>query len=97
MISLSNSLLLKLFSSWWNIATHLSWSLLGLADQDWLDSVDVPSVFLVRLLYGFFLIMAVVLLVNMMIALLSNTYQQVQVLNRSLPSRNKFILFIIQN
>ncbi|XP_058950960.2 uncharacterized protein [Pocillopora verrucosa] len=63
---------------WWNIATHLSWSLLGLADQDWLDSVDVPSVFLVRLLYGFFLIMAVVLLVNMMIALLSNTYQQVQ-------------------
>ncbi|RMX45055.1 hypothetical protein pdam_00011501, partial [Pocillopora damicornis] len=65
-------------SFWWNIATHLSWSLLGLADQDWLDSVDVPSVFLVRLLYGFFLIMAVVLLVNMMIALLSNTYQQVQ-------------------
>ena len=32
-------------------------------------------------MYSFFLIMAVILLVNMMIALLSNTYKQVQVLN----------------
>ena len=75
----SNSLLT--FFSWWNIATHLGWSLLGLADLDRLNSVDNPSVSLVHVLYSFFLILAVVLLVNMMIALLSNTYQQVQVLN----------------
>ncbi|CAH3162458.1 unnamed protein product, partial [Pocillopora meandrina] len=63
---------------WWNMATHLGWSLLGLADLDRLNSVDDSSVSLIHVLYSFFLIMAVILLVNMMIALLSNTYQQVQ-------------------
>ena len=61
------------------MATHLSWSLLGLADLDSLKSVDSPSVSLIHFLYSLFLIMGVILLVNMMIALLSNTYQQVQV------------------
>ncbi|XP_022803157.1 short transient receptor potential channel 7-like [Stylophora pistillata] len=78
MIICANSLLLKLFFSWWNMATHLGWSLLGLPDQDKLNSVDSRSVYLIYLLYSFFLIMVVILLVNMMIALLSNTYQQVQ-------------------
>ncbi|PFX26290.1 Short transient receptor potential channel 2 [Stylophora pistillata] len=63
---------------WWNMAKHLSWSLLGIADLDKLNSVDIPSVSLIHLLYSVFLIMAVILLVNMMIALVSNTYQQVQ-------------------
>ena len=79
MVFRSDSLLM--FFSWWNMATYLVWSLLGVADLNWLNSVDNPSVSLVHVLYSFFLIMAVILLVNMMIALLSNTYQQVQVLN----------------
>ena len=79
MVFRSNSLFM--FFSWWNIATHHGWSLLGLADLDRLNSVDNSSVSLIHVLYSFFLIMAVILLVNMMIALLSNTYQQVQVLN----------------
>ena len=58
---------------------HFLWSLLGIADLDPLDSVDNPSVILAYFLYGVFLIMAVILLINMMIALLSNTYQQVAV------------------
>ena len=58
---------------------HLCWSLLGIADLDPLDSVDSPSVTLARFLFGAFLIMGVILLVNMMIALLSNTYQRVEV------------------
>jgi len=58
---------------------HFLWSLLGIADLDPLDSVDSPSVMLAYFLYGVFLIMAVILLINMMIALLSNTYQQVAV------------------
>ncbi|KAL9984405.1 hypothetical protein ACROYT_G006693 [Oculina patagonica] len=66
------------FTCWWIMAKHLAWSLLGLADLDSIDSVDHPSVTLVYLLYSLFLIMGVVLLVNMMIALLSNTYQRVQ-------------------
>ena len=79
MVFRSNSLFM--FFSWWNIATHHGWSLLGLADLDRLNSVDNPSVSLIHVLYSFFLIMAVILLFNMMIALLSNTYQQVQVQN----------------
>ena len=58
---------------------HLSWSLLGDVNGDPLESADDPSVILASFLYGAFLIMGVILLINMMIALLSNTYQKVQV------------------
>ena len=63
------------------MAKHHGWSLLGLVDLDSLNSVDNPSVSLIHVLYSFFLIMAVIFLAHMMVALLSNTYQQVQVLN----------------
>lgn len=98
MVSWSNSLLFKRFFSWWNMATHLCWSLLGLADLDKLNSVDNPFISLIYLLYSFFLITGVILLVNMMIALLSNTYQRVQVLN-SLSTLAEVIysVFIIQS
>ena len=58
---------------------HLCWSLLGIADLEPLDSVDNPSVILAHFLFGSFLVLGVILLVNMMIALLSNTYQRVEV------------------
>ena len=58
---------------------HLAWSVLGIAELESLQSSDGPSDVLAKLLYGIFLIMSVVMLMNMMIALLSNTYQQVQV------------------
>ena len=58
---------------------HLCWSLMGAVDADPLESADDPSVILASFLYGAFLIMGVILLINMMIALLSNTYQKVQV------------------
>ena len=58
---------------------HLCWSLLGAVDVDLLESADGPSLTLVSLLYGAFLVMGVILLINMMIALLSNTYQKVQI------------------
>ena len=65
--------------SWWSMVKHLTWSLLGIAELDPLDSVDSTSATLARLLFGAFLIMGVILLVNMMIALLSNTFQRVEV------------------
>ena len=68
---------------------HLTWSLLGVAELDPLDSVDSTSVTLVHFLFGAFLIMGVILLVNMMIALLSNTYQRVEVRRHTCS----FILF----
>ncbi|XP_068737190.1 uncharacterized protein [Montipora capricornis] len=63
---------------WWKMVGHLCWSLLGAVDVDLLESADGPSVTLVNFLYGAFLVMGVILLINMMIALLSNTYQKVQ-------------------
>ena len=58
---------------------HLSWSFLGIATLDPLESVDSASVTIAHFLFAAFLIMGVILLVNMMIALLSNTYQRVKV------------------
>ena len=60
---------------------HLCWSLLGIAELDPLESVDIASVTVAKILFGSFLIMGVILLVNMMIALLSNTFQRVEVKN----------------
>lgn len=71
---------------------HLSWSLLGVAELDPLDSVDTASVTLAKFLFGAFLIMGVILLVNMMIALLSNTYQRVEETFFFSPFLNFFLL-----
>lgn len=60
------------------MAKHLIWSLLGIVELDPLQSADITSVTVVRFLYGAYLIMGVILLINMLIALLSNTYQRVQ-------------------
>ena len=57
----------------------LTWSLLGIAELDPLDSVDSTSEIIVHFLFGTFLVLGVILLVNMMIAILSNTYQRVEV------------------
>lgn len=66
-------------SCWWAIISQMGWSLLGQAEEfEPMKSVDSHSVFLASVLYAGFLIMGVILLVNMLIALLSNTYQRIQ-------------------
>ena len=60
--------------------TYMGWTLLGVSDGfDPMKSVDLPSVILARILFAGFLIMGVILLINMLIALLSNTYQRIEV------------------
>ena len=61
------------------MAEHLGWSLLGMSNLELLNSDDSFSRSLGYLLYTLFLVMGVILLINVLIALLSNTYQQVQV------------------
>ena len=54
---------------------HLSWSLLGVSEEsDPMASVDLPTETIARILYAAFLIFGIILLLNMLIALLSNTY-----------------------
>ena len=70
-----------LFFSWWSVISYLSWSLLGVAEKFDMTSADPPSVAFARVLYAVFLIVGAILLINMLIALLSNTYQRVEVSN----------------
>jgi len=59
---------------------HLGWALLELSDGlDFFKSADSFSQTLAQLLFAAYLVVALVLLINMLIALLSNIYQQVQV------------------
>ena len=75
------TLILKLsVFSWWKIASQLGLSLLDLSDGlGFFKSSDSFSETLAHLLFAAYLVMAIILLINMLIALLSNTYQRVQV------------------
>lgn len=61
---------------------HLARSLLGMTSLAPLEILKQhsPSAILANLLYLMFLVVGVILLINLMIALLSNTYQKVQVI-----------------
>ena len=60
--------------------SHLGLSLLDQSEEsDPKTSVDPPSVILAQIFFVAFLILGVVLLINMLIALLSNTYQKTEV------------------
>ncbi|CAH3160768.1 unnamed protein product [Porites evermanni] len=64
---------------WWAMFSHLGWSLLDRSEESGpMISVDPSSVLLARIFYAAFLIMGVVLLINMLIALLSSTYQKTE-------------------
>ncbi|XP_068762522.1 transient receptor potential protein-like isoform X2 [Montipora capricornis] len=65
--------------SWLGITSQLGLSLLDLSEGlDYFRSADSSSETLAHLLFAAYLVMALLLLVNMLIALLSNTYQKVQ-------------------
>lgn len=84
---------MSLFGSWWVMVSHLAWSLLDVSgESDPMASVDVPSEHFARILYAAFRIFAVILLLNMLIALLSNTYQRTEV--RGDMSTQPFTVFL---
>lgn len=74
----SNSLTDFIFS-WYNIMKHLAWTLLGITELEIFSTTESASDFLATILYAIFIVVALVLLVNMMIAVLSHTYERVQV------------------
>ncbi|KAL9954088.1 hypothetical protein ACROYT_G041582 [Oculina patagonica] len=63
---------------WWTMFKHLGFSLLGSSEFDPMMSVDLPTGTLALLLYSVFLILGVILLINMLIALLSHTYERTE-------------------
>ena len=73
--------------SWWLMFRHLGFSLVGLSEFHPVWSADLPAEALGQILYAAFLIWGVILLINMLIALLSHTYEQTEV--------RKFILSVL--
>ncbi|XP_068711730.1 short transient receptor potential channel 2-like [Montipora foliosa] len=65
-------------SCWWDVMTHLVWTLLGITELDPFNANESLSDLLAKILYAIFIIFALVLLVNMMIAFLCHTYDRVQ-------------------
>ncbi|XP_031555641.1 short transient receptor potential channel 2-like, partial [Actinia tenebrosa] len=64
------------FESWWSIAKHLLWSFL--LEPQVLHVPFERTIVFAQILYVLFLIIAVVMLMNMMIAILTNTYQRAE-------------------
>lgn len=79
----------SLSDSWWSMFKHLGFSLVGLSQFHPVTSVDLPAEALAQILYAAFLIWGVILLINMLIALLSHTYEQTKV--REFISKRSFI------
>jgi len=59
-------------------STHLIWSVFGLTNLETMESRDSVSTAVVGVLYVMFLILSVIMLVNMLVALLTNTYNKVE-------------------
>ena len=61
------------------VCSHLVWSVFGLTNRATLESQDKLSTTVVSVLYVMFLVISVIMLVNMLVALLNNTYNKVEV------------------
>lgn len=65
--------------SWIKTVQHLAWTILGMPDLEPFSLGDSPSDYIVEIMYAVFILSALILLVNMMIAVLSSTYERVEV------------------
>ena len=87
-LSLSNlepNFFLFLLHSLFKTAAHLVWSVFGLTNLETMESHDTWSSTIVDVLYVMFLILSVIMLINMLVALLTNTYNKVEVNNFAVP------------
>ena len=87
-LSLSNlepNFFLFLLHSLFKTAAHLVWSVFGLTNLETMESHDTWSSTIVDVLYVMFLILSVIMLINMLVALLTNTYNKVEVNDFAVP------------
>ncbi|KAK3707204.1 hypothetical protein QZH41_019566 [Actinostola sp. cb2023] len=63
---------------WWHMFEFLAWSTMGSVDADLLTLTNDVSNYITKVLYMVFLVITAIMIMNMLIALLSNTYQQVE-------------------
>lgn len=58
----------------------LFWTMFGVANQDYVDMPEfVVAEFVGRILYGIFTLVIVIVLLNMLIAMITNSFQKIEV------------------
>lgn len=58
----------------------LFWTMFGVANQDYVDMPEfVLAEFVGRILYGIFTLVIVIVLLNMLIAMITNSFQKIEV------------------
>lgn len=58
----------------------LFWTMFGVANQDYVDMPEyVLAEFIGRILYGIFTLVIVIVLLNMLIAMITNSFQKIEV------------------
>ena len=90
---------LFLLHSLFKASTHLIWSVFGLTNLETLESHDIWSNTVVGILFVMFLVLSVIMLINMLVALLNNTYNKVEVNNVAVTfwSSKSVETFILKN
>lgn len=71
----------SVFSCRFNETFHfLFWTMFGVANQDYVDMPQfVLAEFVGRILYGIFTLVIVIVLLNMLIAMITNSFQKIEV------------------
>lgn len=60
----------------------LFWTMFGVANQDYVDMPQfVLAEFVGRILYGIFTLVIVIVLLNMLIAMITNSFQKIEVMS----------------
>lgn len=68
----------------------LFWTMFGVANQDYVDMPEfVLAEFVGRILYGIFTLVIVIVLLNMLIAMITNSFQKIEVRLRSAAPSNE--------
>lgn len=58
----------------------LFWTMFGVVNKEYVDMPDYPvAEFVGRILYGIFTLLIVIVLLNMFIAMITNSYQKIEV------------------
>ena len=86
--------MLFLLHSLFKASTHLIWSVFGLTNLETLESHDIRSNTVVGILFVMFLVLSVIMLINMLVALFTNTYNKVEVNNLAVTFDQ--VTFIVQ-
>lgn len=70
----------------------LFWTMFGMANPEYVDMQDfLLAEFVGRIFYGIFTLLIVIVLLNMLIAMISNSFQRIEVSKTSVSHEERFL------